>query len=271
MATIPARRIQRVARNMYKPRPESAKDKAVSQNYLTWTEIPSITCTEQQRQLIILDLNGTLVSKTNKAGMWVRPHYQDFLSYLFSNFEVGVWSSARPKTVENMCRLFGDYKKQLSFIWNRENMGLTKEEYSSNVSTIKDLQLIWKHFGKGPDSNVYNSKNTILLDDSITKAILQPYNSIEIGTFNHKSATTKDNGDNELLSVISYLEMAKYQSNISHFFKEKPYQTKLAFTNHDADFQFTYYRYNSDYIITEDSRKIGQPSISAQSEPVEYT
>ncbi|KAG2171367.1 hypothetical protein INT43_009028 [Umbelopsis isabellina] len=256
MASIPARTAQRVARNMPKARSEPAKEKVASQNYIAHTEIPSVTCTERQRQLIILDLNGTLVSKTGKAGMWVRPHYQDFLSYLFRNFEVCVWSSARQKTVKNMCQLFGDHKKQLSFIWSRENMGLTKEEYFSNISTVKDLQLVWKHYSKQAGSNIYNANNTILLDDSITKAILQPCNSIEIGTFNHKLSTTKINGDSELLDVINYLEKVQYQSNISNFFKEHPYETKPTYTAHDTNFQFTYYRFNSDYVMTEDSRKM---------------
>lgn len=195
----------------------------VSPEYVSITNLPSSQCAIPQRHLIILDLNGTLVSKTGKHGMWVRPHYTQFLNYLFSQFNVGVWSSARPHTVNNMCQLFGEFKPQLLFMWNRENFGLSTEDYHKRMPTIKDLQIVWKNLEDDPKMPTYTARNTILLDDSATKAILQPFNSIEISEFNHKDRRMKHQGDSELLNVMDYLDKVKYEDNVSHYMKHNPY------------------------------------------------
>ena len=53
------------------------------------------------RILVILDLNGTLLYRPsrNNTKMIARPFLAPFLRYLFSNFAVMVWSSARPQNV----------------------------------------------------------------------------------------------------------------------------------------------------------------------------
>jgi hypothetical protein len=232
-----------------KPRTNSA--------YLSIANTPSTKCEDPQRQLIILDLNGALVSKTGKNGMWVRPHSNEFLKYLFSEFTVGVWSSARPETVDKMCQLFGDFKTQLLFMWNRENFGLSIEDYHRKLSTVKDLQLVWRNLETDQNMPTYTARNTILLDDSASKAILQPYNNIEISEFNHKSDDMKQKGDNELLNVIEYLEKLKYEDNVSNYMKEYPYtRTLQPDTANMDDFKSTHFRYSDNNQTTGDLRNI---------------
>ncbi|KAH8552570.1 HAD-like domain-containing protein [Umbelopsis sp. PMI_123] len=221
------------------------KTQRASPAYLATSDTPSTKCVNSCRHLIILDLNGALVSKTGKSGMWVRPHYMEFLEYLFSQFEVGVWSSARRHTVSNMCQLFGDFKKQLLFTWSRENFGLSDEEYLRNTPTIKDLQLVWKNLDVNSSLTKYTACNTILLDDSASKAVLQPFNSIAISEFDHKCTNIIQNGDNELLNVIAYLEKVKYEDNVSNFMKRNPYyQESLSSETSECDFQSTHFRYS---------------------------
>ncbi|KAG2177574.1 hypothetical protein INT44_008086 [Umbelopsis vinacea] len=222
------------------------KNPKASPAYLATSNTPSIKGNDSHRLLIILDLNGALVSKTGKSGMWVRPHYTEFLEYLFDQFEVGVWSSARQNTVSNMCQLFGNFKKQLLFTWSRENFGLSEDDYLRNISTIKDLQLVWKSLEDNPDMPSYTAYNTILLDDSSSKAALQPFNSIAISEFNHKDTEKQMNGDNELLDVIAYLEQAKYENNVSNFMKRNPYKTDLVNSDEvtERDFESTHFRYS---------------------------
>jgi hypothetical protein len=203
-----------------------------------------------------------LVSKTGRGGMWVRPYYKEFLDYLFRHFEVAVWSSAQPHTVKNMCQLFEDGEKRLLFTWNREHLGLSRQEYHSKVSTIKDLQLVWEYFQKRPTKNmgqsIFNGRNTILLDDSASKAILQPFNSIELSEFNHTNHITKEHGDSELLNVINYLEKVKLEDNVCNFMKVNPYESNpLSSLESDARFICTYYGFQRAIKVSEDIKIIG--------------
>lgn len=53
---------------------------------------------DNDKQLLILDLNGTLVSRTGKTGLYVRPYDEYFFDYIFSHFYVIVWSSGTKKS-----------------------------------------------------------------------------------------------------------------------------------------------------------------------------
>lgn len=176
---------------------------------------------DEHKKLLILDLNGTLVSRTHKkTGMFVRPYQDEFLHYIFRYFTVMVWSSAMPKSVDNMCQLFGDYRKQLALIWDRTHFGFTHEDYVRNVSTVKDMDIVWRGFQGG----CYDATNTILLDDSRKKARLQPYNAIHVYEFEHYSESFRMHGERELLHAMRYLEDVRRQSNVCSYMRQHPYQ-----------------------------------------------
>ncbi|CAG8579939.1 7605_t:CDS:1 [Acaulospora colombiana] len=70
-------------------------------------------------------------------------------------------------------------------------------------------------------SHIWDQTNTILIDDSPSKAVLQPYNAIHLLPFD--SPRRQLAKDKELLNIIKYLEFLKYQDNISAYMKEHAY------------------------------------------------
>jgi hypothetical protein len=174
-------------------------------------------------QLLILDLNGTLVSRVNRnKSMYVRPYSQVFFDYIFDNFKVMLWSSAQPHSVKNMSFMFGDKQEKFLAVWDRKSFGLSETDYRRKVVTIKDLDQVWKHFdGK------YNATNTILLDDSPKKAQMQPYNCVHPTEFEHLSQAFVSSGESELLHVMDYLKKLQFQTNVANYIKHHPYHELL--------------------------------------------
>lgn len=129
------------------------------------------------RKLLILDLNGTLLIRSNdrpkrnqnggdssarerltdasgrplprRRPVHPRPYMKSFASYLFTPetkawLDVMVWSSAQPYSVEDMVNhTFGDLKDGLIAIWARDTFGLSPEHYARKVQTFKDLSIPW--------------------------------------------------------------------------------------------------------------------------------
>lgn len=214
-----------------------------SKAYLDIVQKESVTLKEAlKNQLLILDLNGTLVSRNKKnKSMYVRPYSKEFFDYAFENFTVMLWSSAQPHSVKYMSRAFGTKNlEKVSLIWDRTRFGLSKIDFNRKVVTIKDLDRVWKEFdGK------YDSTNTVLLDDSEAKTVLQPYNAIHPVEFIHHSNDFVLNGEAELLHVIEYLKKLQFQSNISNYIKHFPYESEL---KHEKNTTLVeYYQFTPDF------------------------
>ncbi|KAI9275714.1 hypothetical protein BDA99DRAFT_496274 [Phascolomyces articulosus] len=224
-----------------------------SEAYMTLSEKPSEVLKEpvDNKKLIILDLNGTLASRTqNRQSMYVRPYQDIFLDYIFKHFKVMVWSSAQPHSVTNMCQLFGDYEKDLLRAWDRRYFSLTPAEYNRKSITLKDLEVIWDNLDE--EDGTFDATNTILVDDSPAKAILQPYNSIHLCEFSHTSPTFLHYGESELLHVVRYLEELRFQSNVCHFMKKKPFKSVDPAKNQDKENEFKAYH----YIFDQEGRRL---------------
>lgn len=191
-------------------------------------------------QLLILDLNGTLVSRnrSNKS-MYARPYSQEFFDYIFDNFTVMLWSSAKPHSVNYMSRIFGDRKEKLSLIWDRDSLGLSSKDFNRKVITIKDMKKVWQHY-----SGKYDATNTILLDDSRKKTVLQPYNAIHPTEFEHFSTAFVSSGESELLHVMKYLKAIQFQSNISWYIKNHPYVMSKG--NEKNIYKLEFYKFSDD-------------------------
>ncbi|KAI8062411.1 HAD-like domain-containing protein [Gongronella butleri] len=193
----------------------------VSESYVKAVETKSVKVDEPtKRQLVILDLNGTLVSRTAKsASLYARPGHKAFFDYLFKHFAVMVWSSAQPHNVDKMCRIFGDHRDQLELEWTRMDFGLSHADYRRKVITLKDLERVWKALPR------FNYSNTILIDDSTQKAVLQPFNHLCIREFDHQWEEMRVKGDNELDKVQIYLERIFQESNVSNYIFRHPYDS----------------------------------------------
>lgn len=183
------------------------------------------------RILVILDLNGTLLYRPNrnKKTMIARPFLIPFLRYLFSNFAVMVWSSARPENVASLVEqsLEEELRKTLVAEWARDAFKLKPEHYNQNVQVYKNLDLVWAKDEiqqRHPDyasGGRFGQHNTVLIDDSILKAAAQPYNLLQISEF---SATPQQMREDKLREVAGYLEALRTQQDVSKFMKREKFR-----------------------------------------------
>ena len=158
-----------------------------------------------------LDINTIKPTPINFENLYYivqRPGLQDFLDWLFENFNVSVWSAASPDYVKfivdniiigkdiNRC-------KKLKRVLDSDYCAKSQRIYGDDC--LKKLAMLWDYF-KLPN---HNENNTILLDDLGLNIKAQPENSIRIKKF-HGEQT-----DNELEKIKKKLE------NILNNFKDK--------------------------------------------------
>ncbi|KAI3957771.1 hypothetical protein MKX01_007602 [Papaver californicum] len=149
------------------------------------------SCT--RKKLLVLDLNGILVDIVSnvpdgykadtfiaRKALFKRPFCDDFLKFLFQNFDVGVWSSRTKRNVDSVVDfVMGDTKKNLLFCWDQyhcTDTGYSTLENRQKPLVLKELKKLWnKHDQNLPwEKGAYNESNTILLDDSPYKALRNP-------------------------------------------------------------------------------------------------
>ncbi|KAG1782122.1 hypothetical protein EV702DRAFT_1021406 [Suillus placidus] len=158
------------------PSPPAEPDPA----YMTLSLEPShiVDDPRASRKLLILDLNGTLLirsqhSRAQPKGAYggfhtgsaprlravqPRPYIPAFRAYLFAPetqewLDTMVWSSAQPHSVADMVdRVFGDVQSKLVAVWDRGSLGLTKEDYHRKALTTKDLTKPWTLLPLGTNS-----------------------------------------------------------------------------------------------------------------------
>lgn len=187
----------------------------IKREYYDLSEKNSTATAIPQNQLLILDLNGTLCSRTRTTPktFYTRPHAVTFFDYIFQNFTVMVWSSAREISVQSMCTMFAPHVP--SIIWHRGHLGLSQQDFYSNVEAVKNLDKVWNTYPQ------FNAKNTLVLDDTPFKLSAQPYNLILMRTFNHVSLEPE--GECDLLKAIQYLSLIRNQANVCQFMRYFPF------------------------------------------------
>lgn len=158
------------------PPPPAEPDPA----YMTLSLEPShiVDDPRASRKLLILDLNGTLLIRSQHSrarakdgyggihtssaprlrAVQPRPYIPAFRAYLFAPetqewLDTMVWSSAQPHSVADMVdRVFGNLKSELVAVWDRKSLGLTKEDYHRKALTTKDLTKPWTLLPLGTSS-----------------------------------------------------------------------------------------------------------------------
>ncbi|KAB1211533.1 hypothetical protein CJ030_MR6G013275 [Morella rubra] len=194
-----------------------------------------------RKKLLILDLNGLLAdivrpppknkkSDINIAGraIFKRPFYLDFLTFCFERFEVGVWSSRSKKNVVKVVDyLMGDMKHKLLLCWDLSHCTTTRfktlEEKHKPV-VFKELRKIWdKHDPNLPwKKGDYNESNTVLLDDSPYKALLNPLHSA-IFPYSYKFRKKSDKSLGAGGDLRVYLEGLAVAENTQKYVKQNPF------------------------------------------------
>lgn len=199
--------------------------------YLSTASLPCKPLLEPQHLLLVLDLNGTLLFRHRAASSYrPRASLEPFLKYCFTHHSVLIWSSATPTNVTGVCaQLFTPpQRRQLLGEWARDTLDLTSEEYCSKVQVYKRLDRIWEgralrssHPDFASKGTRWSQANTLLVDDSHTKAQAQPYNLVEIPEFTRNASLEK--GKDFLGQVVAYLEEARMWGDVSTFVKRKKF------------------------------------------------
>ncbi|KAF2182822.1 HAD-like protein [Zopfia rhizophila CBS 207.26] len=209
-----------------------------SQAYLRQASRPPNAWTHAQNMLVILDVNGTLVHRpscTMPTHFIARPFLKPFLKFLFDNFSVMVWSSAKPKNVCTIVRnvLDEELQSMLLAVWSRKDFDLTPDEYISNVQVYKQLTWVWEDELMQQQHPAYRGgyrwgqHNTVLIDDSTLKASAQPHNLLEIPEF---EATPEQLKGDVLREVAGYLRVLQMQVDVSCFIKKEPFKADERWT-----------------------------------------
>lgn len=177
----------------------------------------------QKKYNIVLDLDNTLLSavpledfswdrETKEKSLkfdihnmeeyyiiFERPYLQAFLTFLFENFNVSIWSAASKDYVlfiVNEIIKKGHPERKIDFIFFSYHCNWSKKKYKG----IKKLDMIWDVF----DIPGFNLSNTIIIDDLPEVYKIQPCNCIHIKEFEFEHLDSED--DKELLNVMERLK-----------------------------------------------------------------
>ncbi|KAI6251351.1 hypothetical protein HI914_00832 [Erysiphe necator] len=184
-----------------------------------------------QHLLVILDLNGTLVFRPNngrqKTLVIPRPYSFTFLQECTTRYTVAIWSSARPVNVKSICDkvICPSVQKKIVAIWARDKFDLSKKDYDLRVICYKRLSKLWddkiisRSHPEYLSGGRWDQTNTVLIDDSIEKAITEPYNLIRIPEF---LGDLLEAG-NILSRVSEFLHHVSMYSNVSAYLRKHPF------------------------------------------------
>lgn len=176
---------------------------------------------------VVLDLDQTLISaevteeydfkhNKNKAKLFKfhnmenyyivfeRPHLQEFLTYLFKNFNVSIWTAASKNYALFIINkiIIGKHKdRKLDWIFFSKHCELSKKIKGGT----KDLSLLWDVFSIPG----YNYKNTIIIDDLNEIFNIQQDNCILAPPFEFTS--DESHKDSFLKEAIDKIEKIKHE------------------------------------------------------------
>ena len=137
-----------------------------------------------------------------------RPNLQEFLDYLFANFNVSVWTAASKDyalfIVDKI--LLIKPERQLDYIFFNYHCTIS----SKVTGYTKSLKMLWEVY----KDDKYNKNNTLIIDDYDEVCETQPYNCIPIEPFHF----TKKNSQNDefLINLIKKLENLKKDNIIGN-------------------------------------------------------
>jgi hypothetical protein len=174
---------------------------------------------------VVLDLDNTLIysHEYNKANDEIkskykcyemdkdylvceRPNLQSFLTWLFRNFNVMVWSAASPDYVDfivDKIVIGNRTERKIEYVFNSEKCDESRKHYNDD---LKNLNMLWDTY----DFPGYGPFNTLIVDDMGHVIKSQPRSGIRVRKF---IANEKDDnhGDNDLNRVKGELKQILYR------------------------------------------------------------
>uniref|UniRef100_A0A7C9ECY2 Mitochondrial import inner membrane translocase subunit TIM50 n=1 Tax=Opuntia streptacantha TaxID=393608 RepID=A0A7C9ECY2_OPUST len=194
-----------------------------------------------RKKLLILDINGILAdivyppprgykADTKIAGraVFTRPFCSDFLGFCLERFNVAIWSSRSRKIIDRLINyLMGDMKHKLTFCWDlshctESNFKTLENKHKALV--FKELRKVWENHS--PDypweKGYFNESNTLLLDDTPYKALLNPpHTAIFPYSYNFKDRADSALGARGNIRV--YLEELAVADNVQKYIEQHPF------------------------------------------------
>lgn len=173
----------------------------------------------QKLQNVILDLDETCISALEfekfdeKADLvkhkkvpyivfeeyyyiYERPHLQEFLDYLFANYNVSVWTAAAQDyalfIIKNI--ILKNPNRKLDYIFFSYHCKLSNKKYKNH----KQMKQLWQDF----KLDHYNEDNVVIIDDKEELLMNQPNNVINCKVYD---ITDADSDQDEDLKRIQQL------------------------------------------------------------------
>ncbi|CAI8589604.1 unnamed protein product [Vicia faba] len=191
-----------------------------------------------KKKLLILDVNGLLADCVSdvpngyyqpEPDFWVRrrkvykrPYCDDFMTFCFDRFHVGVWSSRTKSNVDDVINLLlGKSASKLLFCWNQSHCTTTKFSTVENRDkplVLKELRKLWEKLEPGLpwEKGEFNESNTLLLDDSPYKALVNPKHTA-IFPYTYRYHYTRDAALGPKGDLRGYLEELSKADNVQEF------------------------------------------------------
>ena len=222
---------KRIIRKIYKSDEDDKKNEKIKLIYqyqrkqinvildLDHTILHSISMNEVHKLPEEFQRKFTFVDFNNQLRIFARPHLQQFLDFLFENFNVSVFTAGTDSYAKFIVNNFIIHKdkpeRSIDVIFSRDDVDIAHMKYGK----MKNLQYFYDHFYTGKQLE-YNRCNTVIIDDTIDVITSNPNNSIEINPFriittNYKSCNQLALLDNGFHSIIMTLLNMKEYYNIS--------------------------------------------------------
>jgi ubiquitin-like domain-containing CTD phosphatase 1 len=155
------------------------------------------------KKLLVLDIDYTLFDHRSTAEnplQLMRPYLHEFLSAVYAEYDIIIWSATNMKWVELKMGQLGvldnpNYK--ITAMLDHLAM-ITVQSDARGIFDCKPLGLIWGHFPE-----FYSAKNTIMFDDLRRNFVMNPQNGLTIRPF-RKAHANRDT-DQELVKLTHYL------------------------------------------------------------------
>eukprot|EP00268_Persea_americana_P052152 TRINITY_DN582_c6_g1_i1.p1 TRINITY_DN582_c6_g1~~TRINITY_DN582_c6_g1_i1.p1 ORF type:complete len:336 (-),score=72.87 TRINITY_DN582_c6_g1_i1:714-1721(-) len=165
------------------------------------------------KKLLVLDIDYTLFDHRSTAENpleLMRPYLHEFLSAVYAEYDIIIWSATSMKWVELKMGQLGvldnpNYK--ITALLDHLAM-ITVQSDTHRTFDCKPLGLIWAQFPE-----YYNSKNTIMFDDLRRNFVMNPQNGLMIRPF--RKAHLNRSKDKELVRLTEYLLAIAELSDLS--------------------------------------------------------
>lgn len=155
------------------------------------------------KKLLVLDIDYTLFDHRSTAENpleLMRPYLHEFLTAVYAEYDIIIWSATSMKWVElKMCQLgvLNNPNYKITALLDHLAM-ITIQSDTRGTFDCKPLGLIWAQFPE-----YYNSRNTIMFDDLRRNFAMNPQNGLTIRPF--RKAHLNRSSDRELVGLTQYL------------------------------------------------------------------